>query len=208
MCLEITETKDFALTIAAFSSIYVGVSGLSAWKRQLRGNTEYTVAKNALTALYELREAIELARDRFQYCSPDLPLQEWEKLDDQKKQLLQMFENYKQRREKIANAEQKFKACLIEMEAVWGREPLEKIKPLSDLIKDLYFSISEHYLYMFKQTFNRASYNEDEFKEMKIHEKTAFKSFRGDSDEYMDKLESAISNIENILKPTIQEYHV
>lgn len=207
MCLELAEIKDVALTMAAISSIYVGISGLNTWKRQLHGNTEYAVAKNALITLYELREAIDLARDRFQYYSPDLSPEEWDKLDDQKKQWLQIFENYKQRREKIAIAEQKFKACLIEMETVWGREFLEKTGSLSELINDLYFAISEHHLYILKQAF-KLPLDEKEFEKMKSHEEISFKSLRGDKDEYMNKLENSISDIENVLRPTIQKYHV
>jgi hypothetical protein len=207
MCLELAEIKDIALTTAAFSSVYVGLSGLSAWKRQLQGNNEYTVAKNVLTVLYELREAIDLARNRFQYYNPDLTAEEWDKLDDHQKRWLQISEGYKQRWEKIAVAEQKFKACLIDIETLWGREPLKKVDPLSRLIKDLYFAISEHHLYILKRTFKLSDHDEEEFKKMKIHEKTSFKSLRGDRDEYMDSIESAISDIENMLRPIIKKYH-
>lgn len=51
--------KDIALTLAAFSSIYVGLTGLETWKRQLKGDTEYQLLKNACIALYELRELIK-----------------------------------------------------------------------------------------------------------------------------------------------------
>ena len=119
MCVELTEIKDIALTLAAFSSIYVGIAGLSAWKRQLQGNTEYVLAKGVLTALYELRGAIDLARNGFQSYYPDLPAEELNKLDPKEKQWLIISNGYRKRWDAITLADAKFKSCLIEVEVVW-----------------------------------------------------------------------------------------
>ncbi len=77
---KITESipllKDIALIAAAIIAIYVGIKGLGTWRRQLRGNTEYTLAKNVLTAIYELREAISSVRFWISFHSPGLDLPE------------------------------------------------------------------------------------------------------------------------------------
>jgi hypothetical protein len=57
--------KDAVLTGAAIVAGYVGLRGLGTWRRQLKGNTEYELAKSLLKAVYELREAIVSARFPF-----------------------------------------------------------------------------------------------------------------------------------------------
>jgi hypothetical protein len=54
--------KDIILIFAAIIAIYVGIYGLGTWRRQLKVNTEYQLAKNILVAVYELREAISNVR--------------------------------------------------------------------------------------------------------------------------------------------------
>jgi len=82
--LGITCIKDIALTMAALSSIYVGFAGINAWKRQLRGNNEYLLAKSASIALYELRETIILVRSPFYHPDVKTPSRdELRKFDDQ-----------------------------------------------------------------------------------------------------------------------------
>lgn len=54
----VSVAKDIILAFAAIVASYVGIKGLGTWRRQLKGNAEYELAKNILTAIYELREAI------------------------------------------------------------------------------------------------------------------------------------------------------
>ncbi|MFZ4504671.1 MAG: hypothetical protein ACOYM1_12060 [Methylovulum sp.] len=204
--MELTEIKDIALTLAAFSSIYVGIAGVYAWKRQLQGNTEYVLAKGVLTALYELRGAIDLARNGFQSYYPDLPAEELNKLDPKEKQWLIILNGYRKRWDTITLADAKFKSCLIEVEVVWGRDLITKTKPLSSLMNELFFAMNECCIYDFNRTFNPRVPTDEEFAQFKKSEKILYKSF-DEEDAYMKRLEKVISDIENVLKPHILQYH-
>jgi len=57
--------KDLVLMAAAIVASYVGIKGLGSWRRQLRGNAEYQLAKNILAAIYELREAVSNASQAY-----------------------------------------------------------------------------------------------------------------------------------------------
>ncbi len=201
--------KDIATTFAAIATTCAAIGaiyGLNTWRRQLVANTECAIVKNVLISLYELREAINFVRTRFQYYPPDLTQDDCSKLGAQQKSRLLISENYQKRLEKIAVAEQKFKTSLVDIEIFWGRQPLEKVEPLLNLIKELNFAISEHCRYTLNQTINLDK-NIGEYTQMKTHEKTCFKDFQVDNDEYNEKLENSILNIENVLKPIIQKYH-
>lgn len=63
MVLNITVIKDIVTTLSAGTVAYVAVLGLRAWRIQLRGRTEYELARRILTAVYKLRNAIELVRN-------------------------------------------------------------------------------------------------------------------------------------------------
>lgn len=202
----LTYIKDIALTLAASSSIYVGINGLFAWKRQLKGNNEYALAKSVLTALYELRGAIDLARNSFQTYYPDLPAEELNKLEPKEKNRLIISNNYRKRCEVIILAEAKWKSCLIEVEVVWGRDLIAKTESLTKLMNELFFAMQECINYDLCCTINVKKPTGDEFKKYKEHKKILYKSLNED-DEYMNRIKSAVSEIESELKPHILQYH-
>ena len=79
--------KDAVLTGAAIIAGYVGLKGLGTWRRQLKGNTEYELAKSLLKAVYELREAIVSARfpGMIYLREPDMPEEKLKELSEQEK---------------------------------------------------------------------------------------------------------------------------
>jgi hypothetical protein len=200
----ITTIKDFALTIAAVSSVYVGLSGLHAWKRQLHGSNKYILEKNACIALYELREVINLIRSSNYHPEVKQPtIDELSKYDERQWKQLES-NNYSQARrkclKKIKVAEKKLKSCLIEIEAVLGVKFSTKIEPISSLINEFSFANSEVWLYTVKQLNGQFSFDEKENHRIKEFNKILYKN-PDDKDEYMEKFEKAISDIRNVLKP-------
>lgn len=57
--------RDIALLIFAAIGSFVALSGLRAWKIQLKGRSEYELAKRILKSVYALREAISRVRNPF-----------------------------------------------------------------------------------------------------------------------------------------------
>lgn len=59
LCLTISEvdwslTKDVLSIIGTFGVLVIGVSGLFTWRRQLRGTSEYELAKKVVFKLKKL----------------------------------------------------------------------------------------------------------------------------------------------------------
>ena len=54
--------KDIATTIIAGIALYIACQGLSTWRRQLKGNAEYDVARKLIFSAYKLRDALEGVR--------------------------------------------------------------------------------------------------------------------------------------------------
>jgi hypothetical protein len=136
--------KDIILTVAAIIAAYVAIKGLGTWRRQLKGNTEYKLAKNILTAVYELREAISAVRHPFMRYSqePDLPKEKLKELSAREKNWQALVQVYQKRWEPVPAAKAKLDANLLEAEAVWGRDSVGKITPLNGLIGELLWAIT------------------------------------------------------------------
>jgi hypothetical protein len=49
-------------TLATVAAVTVGYMGLSTWKKQLKGKTEYQLARRCLIGIYKLRDAINEVR--------------------------------------------------------------------------------------------------------------------------------------------------
>ena len=50
--------KDIALTCGTIVGIYVAIRGLNTWNRQLRGTSEYDLARRVLRCVYRHRDAL------------------------------------------------------------------------------------------------------------------------------------------------------
>jgi len=203
---NIAFVKDFATTLAAFSAIWFGFNGLNTWKRQLQGNNEYVLAKNMLAALYELRGVIDSARNGSQCYYSDLSAEELDKLKQNERQWLIISGTYNKRWDIIKASEAKLQSNLIEAEVIWGKIILEKIKPLTSLIKELLSAMNEVCIDDFNRTFNPSERSEEDRARIKKLKKVLYKDFF-EEDEFMNRLEKIILDIENDLKPHILQYH-
>jgi len=56
--------RDVTVSLSALAAALLAFMGLNAWRRQLRGTTEYQIALRTLKAIYALRESITEARGR------------------------------------------------------------------------------------------------------------------------------------------------
>jgi hypothetical protein len=102
----VTVAKDIILAVAAIVAAYVGLRGLGTWQRQLRGNTEYQLAKSILASAYEVREAIAFVRHPLMEHSrePDLPQATLKELSARDKEWHALAQAYQRRWEKIHTA--------------------------------------------------------------------------------------------------------
>jgi hypothetical protein len=68
ICVSISDinwssTKDVFSIIGTIGALTIGSIGLFTWKRQLRGTSEYELAKKAILKTYEVEQAIQLVRN-------------------------------------------------------------------------------------------------------------------------------------------------
>lgn len=196
--------KGVAITIAAISASYVGIRGLNTWHRQLRGNTKYTLAKNILSFMYELREAISNIRNPSMLYSTasDLPQGKSDDLLEKGKEWQILVQVYQKRWGPISAARSKLQADLFEAEAVWGHDLVDKINPLFRLIGELWSALEGQ----LEARSPSIPYESPGPEALKKREAIIIEG-DPEKDDFTKKLEDAIHQIEVDLKPHITQHH-
>jgi hypothetical protein len=59
----VTLIKDVLTAIAAVGAASIGLLGLATWRKQLKGRTEYELARRLLVAVYRIRNAVSYLRN-------------------------------------------------------------------------------------------------------------------------------------------------
>lgn len=143
-CGFIVFVKDLAIAGSAATAAYVAYNGLSAWQRELKGKSEYELAKEVLRAVYRVQEAFKHVRHPAIY-SYEYPEDYREHTGHLKKECKAKGTShvYEQRWKKMDEAfselEDRFLDALVE----WGAENQEKIVPLRKCRAELLTEIQD-----------------------------------------------------------------
>ena len=63
--LDLSVVSQLILTVSAVTGAVVAVAGLTTWRKQLRGRTEYDLARKLLRAVLQVRDEIRFVRSPF-----------------------------------------------------------------------------------------------------------------------------------------------
>lgn len=195
--------KDIAVALAALSGGFVGIRGLSTWQRQLSGNREYRLAKDILTCVYDIRDAIDSIRNPlvgYPY-GPDLPKEKVETLASRQREWHALAQAYERRWRPLQAIVARLETNLIEAEVVWGHRTVDKACILSSLISDLHWAI--HLSLEAAKPLER-----DETAAELFDGKQRLVLYGGrKQDQFKDQVNQAVRDIEEQLKPHIERYH-
>lgn len=197
--------KDAVVTATGLVAAYVGLRGLSTWRRQLEGNTEYALAKNVLVSCYAVRSAIAAVRHPFMRYSqePDLPAEKLKGLDARQKEWHSLAQEYQRRWKPLAEAVAKLESHMLEVEAVWGPSTRAKVEPITKLVSELLWSIEDH----LEQRNPTGGAGPDDPSEAKARRMVLYSQHGKYPDEFKARLDLAVSEIEAELKPHVLRQH-
>lgn len=196
--------RDTCLMLAAIIASCVGVKGLAAWRKQLKGTTEYNVAKQLLKSVYKLRESIIIARGRFiQYTprsSSDPDIKEKETDDD--REWNGLAHHYNRKIDLVVDATSEIKGNLLEAKIIWGEGTIKAIEPLFKKANELLWAIDDFIDVKRPHTAN------DMRKEVMSNVKDLiYSKTKIEDDKFRSDYENIITDIETEFKPIIKKYH-
>lgn len=149
ICLAITDvdwslTKDvFSLVGTAVSvvgvsaAIYFGSQGLSAWRKQLKGSSDHSLAMEALVELFTFRDALFAARafvflpNAFDFGVSSISL------EAQVARYVVFSDAMKDKHAAVLSAKARLEAATLGCEAAWGRGVVEPLNRLKELYREL-----------------------------------------------------------------------
>jgi hypothetical protein len=198
----ISDSKDAYLSIAAAIAILVSILGLRTWKKQLRGKTEYELARRLLRAIYRVRDAIQDVRHPFIWEAEMSEATESLKNNGESlhKDADVIPAVYQMRWRKIQDAMSELSIEALEAEVLWGAKKVkDTINPLRQCVTDLRVDL-EDYLH-----YRHGTKGDLEPGELQRIRKVVFwRSDNPQKDEFTGKLYSAISQIEATVKPFLK----
>jgi hypothetical protein len=172
--------KDAVTMFAAGVAVYVGLTGLQTWQRQLRGNAEYDLARRVLVSVYKLRAAINNCRLIEVEMDSEI-------VDITKKIHDSLFD-------KLDEAQADLDVELLEGEAVWGSEPDYRynVIMLQTLVQILQAAYSSYY----------ASYTLVTAPKAEAY-KILFTTGVFAKDDFTTRIGKTITDAENFLRPKL-----
>jgi hypothetical protein len=196
--------KDIVAIVSMIAGIYVAISGLSTWKKQLKGSSEYAVAKQVLKIVYTLRNSISELRNPFISAEEIYSAISETGIDVDKTKPTPGAEGeiaaFWVRWKKVYNNYIDLDENAIEAEVLWGNDA----KNAFDKMKRKVFELNndlDFYLYHLRL-------KDPSSEELEMRQKLAQKimSFKDNlNDKYWVEFQTTIQEIENISRPIIEK---
>lgn len=132
--------------IGTSGGLWIAYQGLSTWKKQLKGNTEYDLSRRIIVSLLKHKSAINSVRFPAMFSNemPEPPEDDIDYKDHSKRSFYGKSQAYQARWEKVQNASTELRADLMEAEAIWGDEFVDLFKKLFELEHELFMAVRNH----------------------------------------------------------------
>lgn len=144
----ISIAKDVITALTAITAGIVAVIGLRSWRRQLRGKTEYELARRVLRASLKVRDAIKHVRNPIKWGGEISHSLKEAGIDvqpnDSQFQAKSEAAVYQLRLKKLQEAMSDLEVELLEAEVSWGDDIVSKVLPLRKCIGKLHGKIWLH----------------------------------------------------------------
>lgn len=197
--------KDIVTGLSAVTAATVAVIGLKTWARQLRGKTEYDLARRLLTQIYRVRQRIQALRHPFVSSGETIQalqgvgadIEEFDPLDTGDQARAQRAV-YQRRWERLQEPLAELRVEAIEAKVLWGDVVDKRLQPLYDCVSDLFAAINS-YLRRLDST-DRAQRSSRDLERLKEVNDILYDS--GDGDAYTDRLDSVVDGLVDLVGHT------
>jgi hypothetical protein len=191
--------KDVFTAAAAVTAATVAVVGLKTWKRQLRGNAEYDVARRLLRAVYKLRvSTTSLRRPMMWVEEMAAALKETGRAADDLKASRRAV--YEVRMKAVLEAGAELEVAELEGEVLWGKDFKRSLEPLHQCMSRLAVAVSEFLRYG-----DMPELAESQRAIMEEYEQVVYDRGRpNEPDAFTKQLNDAIYQVETFIRPKLQ----
>lgn len=196
----INNLKDIIVIAASSTGAIVAWRGLNTWKRQLNGQSDYTLAKDLLINIYRYRDALFFVRNPLMTNS-ELKLpedKEGKNIMYNEQRYLSILHAYEKRWNSMLEHRAKLQVSIAETEALWESEISIKLNELFHLESDILTHVN-YYL----ESIN-PSIDDKEFSRNECDMGVLYDSMNNDTDQFRLKFKTALAPIEDNLRKKMQ----
>jgi hypothetical protein len=186
--------KNFAETFSAIVISGVAIIGLNTWRKEIRGKTEFELAKKYLGTIYRIRKAIrsvrnplittgEMRESLLKRGSTEATIDA--DIEDHQKR---NWAVYGVRWDKVVEQLKTLDDDLIEAEVVWGKEAVDLVKEFDAIVRRFRGELEIFLMGLAPR---------------QMDENDIYDS--GEGDAFSTKIEEAIKPVETFLKPYVSK---
>ncbi|NRD31677.1 hypothetical protein HQQ92_07790 [Shewanella sp. DC2-4] len=198
LCISISEidwslTKDVFSIIGTIGALIIGTFGLFTWRRQLRGTSEYELAKKAVFKAYEVQQALQAVRNPMLYLSKEEVEAERHLEEEQR--------IYNERMTLLYEKWAELQTIRLEAKAIWSDSAHNCFNEIQQRIGDLRGAIWLHF--WMKGAYAGPGAAVDNNPERVIeNDKVVY--FVSDDDEFSQKIFKSVEKVEIFFGPKIR----
>lgn len=198
LCITISEinwslTKDVVSIVGTIGALTIGGFGLFTWRRQLRGTSEYEIAKKAILKTYEVQQAIQSVRNPMLYLSQE-EVEAGRRLEEEQR-------IYSERMTYLYEKWAELQTIRLETKVIWGKEAHESFNEIQQRIGDVRGAIWLHF--WMKGAYAGPGATVDNNPErVRENDKTVY--FTSEEDEFSEKLAESTAKIEEYFGPKVR----
>jgi len=204
MTATLSDIEHVTVTVAAAVTAIAAWWGVTAWRRQLRGQTEYEVARIALRAAYRVRDALGMVRSPFMSSGEQAaalaeidPVVKESEPSSTDARARGLAAAYQVRWRTVASALSDLDLARVEAEAMWGLEAAQCFVDLRSCARELNAAL---FMYLRHEQEQYSLRPRSDFDAQM--ERTVFAI--GEDDPYAAKVKSAIDVLEAYFRPKLK----
>jgi len=134
---DLDTIKDVFSIIGIVATVVLGTIGLFTWKRQLRGTSEYELAKKAVFLTYEIDQLVNNVRNPMLYLSKE-EVEAGRRIEEE-------LRIYNDRLQELFNKWTELQLVRLEAKVVWSTAAHDCFDDIKDCIGDLKAAIWLHF---------------------------------------------------------------
>jgi len=186
---------EILTTLSVIIGVIIAILGLGEWKKQLKGNTEYELARRVLIKTFKVRDAFQQVRHPFMSLKKEEGEEDLVPAEQREFQI---------RLDKLRTEWSELYVEILETEALYG---VEQRKIFEDLISCKSELESQIWLYFWLKGAYAgpgATVDDNPERVQENREKVFQQSKDPDKDKVSKKLNEAVSEIENFFRPKLK----
>ena len=198
LCITISEinwslTKDVVSIVGTIGALTIGGLGLFTWRRQLRGTSEYEVAKKAILKTYEVQQALQSVRNPMLYLSKE-EVEAGRRLEEEQR-------IYSERMTYLNEKWAELQTIRLESRVIWGKEAQDSFNEIQQRIGNLRGAIWLHF--WMKGAYAGPGATVDNSPE-RVRENDKIVYFTSEEDEFSQQIADSTANVEKFFGPKVR----